>query len=248
LTLDRSDDPRIRLNFNITMMDLKCDFCVVDVVSVLGTDQNVTAHVTKWQMDAEGVRQRYQGRNKQQKDIVLFDNTVTETLEELYVNGEDAISLDEQTLLFSKNEQDYLFVDFYASWCSHCRDLAPTWEALAEVMSDVAEQNLMQNEEMHKVDYSKEDYAAAAKVYLPVMIAKMDCVLFPQVCNKQEDIRAYPTLRLFVDGVKWKGGDYGGHRTLVEIVEWLQHVEEQHKEKMEDDEGERTLHLAHQCT
>jgi Endoplasmic Reticulum-Golgi Intermediate Compartment (ERGIC) len=32
LALDTSDDPRIRLNFNITMMDLKCDFAVIDVV------------------------------------------------------------------------------------------------------------------------------------------------------------------------------------------------------------------------
>ena len=38
----------IRLNFNITMTDLSCDFAVIDVVSVLGTDQNVTAHITKW--------------------------------------------------------------------------------------------------------------------------------------------------------------------------------------------------------
>jgi hypothetical protein len=32
LSLDSSEDPRIRLNFNITMLDLKCDFAVIDVV------------------------------------------------------------------------------------------------------------------------------------------------------------------------------------------------------------------------
>ena len=32
LSLDASEDPRIRLNFNITMLDLKCDFAVIDVV------------------------------------------------------------------------------------------------------------------------------------------------------------------------------------------------------------------------
>ena len=32
LQLDRSDDPKIRLNFNITMLDLKCDWAVIDVV------------------------------------------------------------------------------------------------------------------------------------------------------------------------------------------------------------------------
>lgn len=116
LALDTSDESRVRLNFNITMMDLSCEFAVVDVVSVLGTEQNVSQHVTKWHVDAAGVRQRYQGRNKQQKDIDLFDSSVTRTLEELHENGEDAISLDEETLQYARNTQEYLFVDFYASW------------------------------------------------------------------------------------------------------------------------------------
>ena len=244
LSLDRNDDPRVRLNFNITMMDLKCDFCVVDVVSVLGTDQNVTAHITKWQMDASGVRRRYQGRNKQQRDIQLFDTSVTESLDELHANGEDAISLDEQTLEFAQKENDYLFVDYYAGWCSHCRDLAPTWETLAEVMSDVALANIPS----HPDDYDPNEFEAAKRVQLPVMIAKMDCVAHPDVCNKQEDIRAYPTLRLYVDGKRWKGGDYRGHRTVLEMVEWLHHVEETHKDELGKDESERKLHLAHKGT
>jgi thiol:disulfide interchange protein len=99
------------------MMDLKCDFVVVDVVSVLGTEQNVSAHITKWNIDGAGVRQRYQGRNKQQKDIDLYDRTVTRTLEQLYENGEDAISLSEETFEYATKTQEYVFVDFYASWC-----------------------------------------------------------------------------------------------------------------------------------
>ena len=48
ITLDENTQPQLRLNFNITMLDLKCDWAVIDVVSALGTDQNVTAHVQKW--------------------------------------------------------------------------------------------------------------------------------------------------------------------------------------------------------
>ena len=116
LRLDANDERRVRLNFNITMMDLKCEFAVVDVVSVLGTEQNVSSHITKWHVDGDGVRQRYHGRNKQQKDIDLFDNSVTRTLEELYENGEDAISLSEETFEYAKKTQEYVFLDFYASW------------------------------------------------------------------------------------------------------------------------------------
>lgn len=248
LALDRSDDPRIRLNFNITMMDLRCDWAVIDVVSVLGTDQNVTAHVTKWNVNADGIRQGYKGRNRNQQDIDLFDVTVTETLEELHENGEDAVSLDPETLEYYKQEHDYVFVDFYASWCSHCRALAPTWETLAEVMVDAG----VEHQKQHPEDYTEEDYEAAEKVQMPVIIAKVDCVDHQELCNQQERIAAYPTLRLFVDGKPWQGGDYKGHRTIIEMVEWLYHVEEQHKELMGED-GERgdqvrTLHKAHEGT
>jgi len=96
------------------MMDLKCEFAVVDVVSVLGMEQNVSSHATKWHVDGAGIRQIYQGRNKQQRDIDLFDSSVTKSLEELHENGEDDIMLDEETFEFAKHQQEYLFVDFCA--------------------------------------------------------------------------------------------------------------------------------------
>jgi len=81
------------------------------------------------------------------------------------------------------------------------------------------------------------------------VIAKIDCVSHPKVCNEQEDIRAYPTLRLFVDGEPWRSGDYHGHRTMADMVEWLYYAEEQHKELLKADGDAstkaRTLHEAH---
>ncbi|VEU34732.1 unnamed protein product [Pseudo-nitzschia multistriata] len=269
LRLDQKDhtgDKRLRLNFNITMLDLRCEWAVVDVVSVLGTDQNVTAHVTKWDLDADGVRSNFQGRNRNQKDIDLFDETVTETIDELHENGEDALSLDKESLHFAKENFDFLFVDFFASWCSHCRDLAPTWEKLAEIMNDHHYDNLDD-------DYTtKPEKAKTAKDHIEdsqnnrdddgnfqqVVVAKVDCVEHNDVCN-EHNIQAYPTLRLFVDGTPWMdmfaenknegtrklsgSSDYNGHRTVLEMIEWLHFVEEQVRE----DDGARTLHLAHQA-
>mmetsp|Transcript_18198 Transcript_18198/g.45226 ORF Transcript_18198/g.45226 Transcript_18198/m.45226 type:complete len:544 (+) Transcript_18198:289-1920(+) len=258
LALDKSEDPRLRLNFNITMTDLRCDWAVIDVVSVLGTDQNVTAHVTKWNIDGDGVRKGYKGRNRNQKDIDMFDELVTETLEELHENGEDAISLDEETLQQHKRDHQYLFVDFYASWCSHCKALAPTWEVLAEVMDEasveILEPKMEENDKLpddHPHKYSAEDYGHAVKMNLPVAVAKVDCVTHKKVCNQQENIRAYPTLRLFIDGEVWgSGSDYKGHRTVMEMVDWLAHMEEEHKKILEVDSSmgdlARNLHKAHE--
>lgn len=220
------------------MLDLKCDWAVVDVVSVLGTNQNVTSHISKWELDANGVQQQFRSRNRKQNDILLSDSTVTQSLDSLYENGEDATSLDKNTLQYAQKENDYLFVDFFASWCSHCRDLAPTWEALAELMVDAGERLGNQHPDIA----TEKDYDEATKIELPVAVAKVDCVKNRFLCI-QNQIRAYPTLRLFVDGKPWKGGDYQGHRTLLDMVEWLYHVEMEHKENM--DERERRLHAAH---
>ena len=58
LSLDRkqSETDQIKVSFNITMMDLKCDFVEVDVVSVLGNNQNATKFVKKVPLDADGVQ------------------------------------------------------------------------------------------------------------------------------------------------------------------------------------------------
>lgn len=111
-----SDEERIRVNFNISMLDLSCEWAVIDVVSALGTDQNVSQYITKWPMDGQGVRQlRIHANTKQTPDVIaLKDETVKDSIEDLHLNGEDAISLNAKTLQFAKDENDYLFVDFYA--------------------------------------------------------------------------------------------------------------------------------------
>jgi len=228
VALDTNEDQKIRINFNITMMDLPCDYAVVDVVSQLGTAQNVTSHVSKYGLDASGVREQYKGRNQNQHDILLSDKLVEDTIEELHENGEDAVSLDATTFAFAKDEYEFLFVDFYASWCSHCKHLAPTWEVLAEVMSDVAEDNLHHtHQEMHP-DYTDEEYKDALKAELPVMVAKIDCVDHKDLCSENL-ITGYPTLRLYVDGM-WHG-DYKGDRTILEMVHWLTEREKEHTQK-----------------
>lgn len=221
-------------------MDLSCDYVVVDVVSTMGTEQNVTSNVQKFSLDAQGVRDRYKGRNKDQRDVLLSDNLVTETIDELHANGEDAISLDPETLNFAKTDNTYLFVDFYASWCSHCRQLAPTWEVLAEVMTDAAmekvDERIMHDHHVHNHkhpdDYSEAEYNDALSVELPVMVAKIDCVDHKQLCFEQQ-IWAYPTLRLFVEGEA--KADYRGDRTVLEMVHWLSLVEESHKKFLGED-------------
>eukprot|EP00571_Detonula_confervacea_P011476 CAMPEP_0172303988 /NCGR_PEP_ID=MMETSP1058-20130122/5450_1 /TAXON_ID=83371 /ORGANISM="Detonula confervacea, Strain CCMP 353" /LENGTH=496 /DNA_ID=CAMNT_0013015031 /DNA_START=178 /DNA_END=1668 /DNA_ORIENTATION=- len=238
LALDSNFDKQVRVNFNVTMMDLKCEFATIDVVSVLGTQQNVTQHVQKFPIDQYGVRQRYQQRNSKQHDVQLFDSSIEETIEELHEDGEDAISLDATTLEVALEENTYVFVDFFANWCSHCRDLAPTWETLAEVMYEVAESRVDNHMEKHEIrEFSDEEYTAAVAVELPILIGKVDCVHHHQLCLDHQ-IRAYPTLKFFVDG--GEKGDYRGHRTVVELAHFIEAMEKEHKGKEKGDSVKST--------
>ena len=232
LALDSNEESQVRVNFNITMMDLKCDYATIDVVSVLGTQQNVTKHISKFPIDQNGVRQGYRSRNRDQHDVLLFDSGVEETIEELHADGEDAVSMDETLLGVALEENTYVFVDFFANWCSHCRDLAPTWETFAEVMYIAAETRVDStleadpNHPGHK--YSDAEYDEAVKVELPVLIGKVDCVDHPDLCLRY-NIAAYPTLKFFVDGEEV--GDYRGHRTVLELTHFVENMERQHKGK-----------------
>ena len=82
-------------------------------------------------------------------------------------------------------------------------------------------------------DYTEEDYQDALKVKLPVMVAKVDCVLHKKLCFEQQ-IWAYPTLRLFVKGNPV--ADYRGDRTVLEMVHWLANVEEEHKRQIGEEQ------------
>ena len=108
-------------------------------------------------------------------------------------------------------------------------------------MSAVAEHLVDQTDH----NYSDSDYEAAKKVQLPVMVTKVDCVEHHLFCQEQM-IFAYPTLRLFVDGKPWRGGDYAGHRTVLDMVEYLKAIEETHKTETQKDT--RNLLIAHEGT
>jgi thiol-disulfide isomerase/thioredoxin len=130
---------------------------------------------------------------------------------------------------------------FFTSRCSHCLQLAPTWETLAEIMTVVAE-NLLAEHSNHE-HFTDEEYDHALKVVVPVQIAKVDCVVHGDLC-RQQGIMAYPTLRLFVNGERWKAGDYRGDRTVLAMTDYLRQVEDSHKSELEK-KGDPNVEIAH---
>jgi len=171
IALDENSESQIQLNFNVSLFALHCDFVSVDVWDVLGTNrQNVTKNIEKWQLDEDGHRRSFSGRNRETRQLINEEHE--ESLFELHQDGIHAVDLTPRNYDDFLEHNPLVFIDFYASWCIWCQRLHPTWEKLAEEVE---------------------------RTGMPVAIAKVDCVQEPALCRKAK-IMAFPTIRWFEGG------------------------------------------------
>jgi thiol-disulfide isomerase/thioredoxin len=171
IIIDPNTDSLLRVNFNITLVDMPCEYASIDVVDALGTrNDNVTVNINKWQVDARGVRRNYEGRNVAQADIL---HDVHHDLGLLQANGVHATPVDGPSFDGWLSHHEYTFVNFYAPWCVWCQRLHPVWEAFAE-------RAIVDN--------------------IPVSVVQVDCVENRDLCMDQK-IQAFPMLRVFKHGV-----------------------------------------------
>lgn len=202
IALDENDQPQIRLNFNMTLMDLHCDYVSVDVWDTLGTNrQNVTKNIEKWQLDEDGEKRIFAGRNREQREVRHEEHE--ETLEELHEDGEQAVELTPDNFQNFIDSHEMAFIDMYAPWCIWCQRLHPTWEKFGE--------------EVHKMG-------------MPVGVGKVNCVTHAQLCKDQK-VMAFPTLRWYKNAEAILP-DYKMDRTVVALTSYAKRkldIEEKYK-------------------
>ncbi|KAA8546309.1 hypothetical protein F0562_002952 [Nyssa sinensis] len=83
------------------------------------------------------------------------------------------LELDESNFDSAISSFDYVFVDFYAPWCGHCKRLAPELDKAAPVLAGLKE---------------------------PIVIAKVNADKYTRLASKYE-IDGFPTLKVFMHGV-----------------------------------------------
>uniref|UniRef100_A0A060T118 Protein disulfide-isomerase n=1 Tax=Blastobotrys adeninivorans TaxID=409370 RepID=A0A060T118_BLAAD len=89
------------------------------------------------------------------------------------------------------DDKDVL-IEFYAPWCGHCKNLAPTYEELAALYKD---DNFSKYVTVAKVDHTVNDVP--------------------------DEIKGYPTIKLYPAGKKDKPVDFNGARTLEGLAEFI---------------------------
>lgn len=85
-------------------------------------------------------------------------------------------------------KEPLVLVEFFAPWCGHCKSLAPHYEEAATKLKDKG-----------------------------IKLAKVNCVDEADLCQENE-IRGYPTLRVFRNGVS---AEYNGPRQTEGIVSYM---------------------------
>ncbi|KAL4280185.1 hypothetical protein GQ457_03G029160 [Hibiscus cannabinus] len=101
-----------------------------------------------------------------------FGTGISLTADEFKVDGK-VLELDESNFDSAISSFDFILVDFYAPWCSHCKHLSPQLDEAAPVLAGLKE---------------------------PIVIAKVNADKFTRLASKH-DVDAYPTLKLFIHGV-----------------------------------------------
>jgi hypothetical protein len=115
--IDENDQPQIRLNFNITMLDLHCDYVSVDVWDALGTNkQNVTRNVDKWQLDEDGTRRIFSGRNREVRPVQQQEHA--HTVEEMHAENDGSYVTDLTHDNFAEflEQHEMAFIEMFAPW------------------------------------------------------------------------------------------------------------------------------------
>jgi len=85
-----------------------------------------------------------------------------------------------------------MVVEFYAPWCSHCRDLKPIYESLADSYDHVSEK---------------------------VIIARIDADKYKHLV-KSQSIKGYPTIKLYMPSSK-EGIEYTDEKNLDDLISFI---------------------------
>lgn len=208
IVVDSNQDTSLQINFDVTMLDIVCDHVTVGVWDAFGTERmNVTKDVQKQRIDHKGVRKGAPYTEDELLELEFSEKSFTaEELSELdsdWTATSDNFKHDSfQSVI---DAHDYVIVDFYADWCSHCLHFAPTWKKFEDSLNAG---------ETAVVD------ADGAKANVRAL--KINCVDFETTCQEQR-VHSFPSVRLYKRGAKeGEFQEFDGPRELEGLNAFVQ--------------------------
>lgn len=198
IVIDSNQDSLLKINFDVHMLDMSCDYVTVGVWDAFGTERmNITRNVKKQRIFHKGGEPGHPYTEDELVELEFSDKAFTK--EELAALDSDWSSTSDQ---FKHDDfqsvidaHDFTFVNFYADWCPHCRQFSSIWSEFED-----------------KVNKGEEQMLDADGVKANVRVLKINCVDFEETCQEQQ-VHAFPSVRFYRRGAKEKDWvDYHGPR------------------------------------
>lgn len=184
IVMDEGLDAVMRINFNVTIPDLRCEFASLDVSDMTGTRKhNMTQDIYKIRIDH---KQRMIGMATVEQPKPRY--AIDENLGELPESDAVVVALTDETFEAFLKEHTIVAIDYYAPWCIWCKRLEPTWLRTAKTLPSL--------------HFGQR-----------VRVASVDCEAHPQVCMRQF-IRAYPSILFYKNGDPTPIEMYHGDRSV----------------------------------
>jgi protein disulfide-isomerase A1 len=110
-------------------------------------------------------------------------------------NTSNVVTLNDDNFWTKIKESNLVLVKFYAPWCGHCYNFAPTFIKLAD---EIKNRNI------------------------PAILGEVDCTTQIKTCSSN-NIQYYPTVKLFKNG-KFEA-EFRGSRTVENLIDFVkQHI------------------------
>eukprot|EP00397_Hematodinium_sp_SG-2012_P012641 GEMP01012818.1.p1 GENE.GEMP01012818.1~~GEMP01012818.1.p1 ORF type:complete len:474 (+),score=63.73 GEMP01012818.1:1191-2612(+) len=204
ITLDQNSDKLLQINIDMTMHKIECKNLRLVVKNVFGDEPlNTLSNDFTYrpvQQDGKQVGKAY--RESSQEELVtkteIAKSAMNSELDSDWASSHDGFKHKSFKEVISGH--DFIFANFFATWCPHCRHFAPKWDSIAK-------------------EINQKTFKDADGKQHRILFIKVNCVDFKNTCVS-EDIDAYPTLRLYKKDGSWN--EFEGNRELETIEAYVE--------------------------
>ncbi|CAI5729092.1 unnamed protein product [Hyaloperonospora brassicae] len=201
VVLDEHQEDRLRVNFNVSLLDVPCAVASVDLEDYMGQRfTNLTRHIRHFRLATDAKTNEVHRMDEvvidnHKKGIPVWGGVHRET---------QGVNVHYSTPLTSKTFDDFMakyelvLVNYYAPWCVFCHQLHPEWERAAAQLPDHPEYSEMVR--MASVDCTDPDAA--------------------WLCRRAH-IRAFPSMLIYMYGSTSTRYVYNGPRRTEHLLQFL---------------------------
>ncbi|CAI5747069.1 unnamed protein product [Peronospora destructor] len=201
VVMDEHQEDRLRVNFNVSLLNVSCTVASVDMEDHMGQRfTNLTRHIRHFRLAVDRRMDEVQRMNEvvidnHEKGVPVWGGVHRDTQG---ANVHYSMSLTSKTFDDFMAKYELVLVNFYAPWCRFCHELHPEWERAAAQLPDHPEYSEM------------------------VRMASVDCT-DPEavsVCRRAH-IRAFPSMLIYVYGSTSTRYIYSGPRKTEHLLQFL---------------------------